>query len=85
MLESEQWLSDIESIFSSYQILAWVGIANISRRFVRFYLASSGSIWNDAFSRTIKGKASLSYRRYSHEHLFDRMYIFLVGKLLATI
>lgn len=77
MLESEQWLSDIESIFSSYQILAWVGIANINRRFVRFYLASSGSIWNDAFSRTIKGKASLSYRRYSHEHLFDRIFSLL--------
>lgn len=44
MLESEQWLSDIESIFSSYQILAWAGIANINRRFVRFYLAGSGSI-----------------------------------------
>lgn len=84
MLESEQWLSDIESIFSSYQILAWVSIANINRRFVSFYLASSGNIWNDAFSRTIKGKASLSYRRYSHEHLFAP-YIFLVGKLLATI
>lgn len=77
MLESEQWLSDIESIFSSYQILAWVGIANINRRFVRFYLASSGSIRNDAFSRTIKGKAGLSYRRYSHEHLFDRIFFLL--------